>query len=513
MANNTQQAFSSVLSNNPYKGTYFTGISSRLTQIEEPVFSKDQYAISFLNTKSFITALIGISKNIPDEDIYDAINSKTYEELALDMAVEYDIKYVEAPNNADENNRFFHVFVADPLTIEEDFASTVERIKYIDQIVPVPLLLKGLYDKEIIEDNGVHCFIYFQENDAFFTIYNEEEFVYTKSLKYSFSQMHDRFCELLGEQVDFSLFMKLLSEEGLSSNNTEYQKYLIKLFGEIFLHINDVLTYAKRAFEIDKIAQIYIGSQIGVISGLDEYSQTYLGLSSSEFNFDYGFESDTWYVDQVHALMHIYTQIDPEDRYDCNFTVYHRPPPFLQRQSGKLILLTAVSLMAALAYPITFWTLGYAESINKTLLDEEYKELHNVKVTREATINLKLANKSKVDALLKTEQDEFTSKRHTLTKIHEIKVNYPMKARIITDFTKDLNKFAVKLTGLKYSEEKDGKYKIFALQLDAKHDKQITQLLEYWTKNSTKKYRYILTSIEYDGDKKRYHSELKAVMR
>ena len=513
MANNTQQAFSSVLSNNPYKGTYFTGISSRLTQVEEPKFSKDQYSISFLNTKSFITALIGISKNIPDEDLYDAINSKAYEELALDMAIEYDIKFVEAPNNADENNRFFHIFVADPLTIEEDFATSVAQVKYIDQIVPVPLLLKGLYQKEIIEDSGVHCFIYFQENDAFFTIYNEEEFVYTKSLKYSFVQMHDRFCELLGEQVDFSLFMKLLSEEGLSSDNTEYQKYLIKLFGEIFLHINDVLTYSKRAFEIEKISQIYIGSQIGVISGLDEYSQTYLGLNSAEFNFDYGFESETWYIDQIHALMHIYTQLDPEERYDCNFSVYHRPPPFIQRQSGKLILLTAASLMAALAYPITYWTLGYAETINKTLLTEEYSELHNIKVTREATINLKLASKAKVDALLKTEQDEFTSKRNTLTKIHDIKVNYPMKAKIVSEFTKDLNKFAVKLEGLKYSEEKEGKYKIFTFSLNAKRDKQITQLLEYWTKNSTKKYRFILTSIEYNPETKKYNSELKAVMR
>ncbi len=69
-----------------------------ISEIASPSFSKEQYAISFLNTKGFISALIGISKNVPDDDIYDALENKVYEELALDMAVEYQIQYIEAIN-------------------------------------------------------------------------------------------------------------------------------------------------------------------------------------------------------------------------------------------------------------------------------------------------------------------------------------------------------------------------------------------------------------------------------
>jgi hypothetical protein len=510
MDKTTSQSFSSVLSINPYNESYYKGVSNRLTPEESPAYAKDQFAISFLNTKSFITATVDISKNIPEEDVYDALENKVYEELALDMAVEYHVQYIEA-SQTDENNRYYHVFVVDPLTLEEEFAKPIEQVKYIDQIVPVPLLLKSLYQREIIDDSGVHAFLYFQENDAFFTLYHDQEFTYTKSLKFSFKQMHERFCELLGEQIDLKIFLQLLAEEGLSASNTEYQKHLIKLFGEIFLHINDVLTYAKRAFDIEKIDQVYIGSQIGSITGLDEYSQTYLGLASKPFDFDYGFESEDWYIDQVHSLLHLYTQMDADERYKCNFTVFHRPPPFLQRKSGQLIATLAASVVIALAYPVTYWTMAYAEGINKQLLTEEYNEVHNIKVTREATIKLKLAEKERVQKLLDAEIAEFNAKKETLEKIHDVKVNYPMKAKALTAFTKDFNKYRVNLTQVTYNEAEEEK--AFTFYLSARQDKRITALLEYLTKAKTKNYQFILEKITYDPEKFRYYSELKAVLR
>ncbi len=510
MATAQKQTFSKTISINPYKNDYFSGSTTRVEVEKKPEFTKEQYAISYLNTKSFISDYISVSKNIPDEDIHYAIENKTYEELALDMATEYRINYIEAANNADENNRYFHVFVVDPISLEEEFTQSVSEVKYIDQIIPVPLLLKTLYAKEIIEDSGVHCYIYFQENDAFFTIYNEQEFVYTKSLKFSLLQMHERFCELLGEQVDKENFLTLLATEGLGTSNTDYQKYLIKLFGEIFLHINDVLTYAKRAYNIEKIDEIYIGSQIGEISGLDEYCQTYLGLSAKPFKFDYGFETEEFYIDQIHLLMHLYTLIESENKYECNFTDYHRPPPFLQRQSGKLIVTTAVALMVSMAPPIWNWSGAYALDLQTSLLQEEYSELHNIKVTREATINLKVANKTRIQKLLDVEKKEFDTKKETLTKIHDVKVNYPMKAKIISEFVADFNKQKVLLTQSSYSEEKA---KVFTFNISAYRNKRITNTLKYLTKNKNDRYEFLLNSIDYDAETKRYSAELKAVLR
>lgn len=508
-----QQSFSTIVSANPYRRDYYISSLNSISNITSPSFSKEQYVISFLNTKGFISALVGISKNVPDDDIYDALENKVYEELALDMAVEYQFQYVEAPNRLSENERFYHVFVVDPLTLEQEFASTVETVKYIDQIVPVPLVLKSLYTKEIIESNGAHGFIYFQENDSFFTVYNDQEFVYTKSLKYSLKQMHERFCELLGEPIDLNEFETILGTQGLNPTNPEYQKNLLKLFGEIFLHINDVLTYAKRAFEIKQFETLYIGAAVGNINGLDEYAQTYLGLRANSFDFDFGFHTNGTNIDQIHQLMHLYARLDSDERYECNFTIFHRPPPFAKRDSGKLILVTAAALAAALLYPGTYWGLSYVEEFHYALMNQEYETIHIEKTTREATVNLKLANKNAAQTLLDEQMSSYKQKQETLTQIHEKKVNYPMKAKITADFTRNFNQYRVKLQSLGYFEESNTSKKTFTFMLTSPKTQDITGLLKHLTATKQQQYDFDLKLISYDTNSSTYLSELKAVLK
>ena len=67
----------------------------------------------------------------------------------------------------------------------------------------------------------MHCYIYFQENDAFITIYNEKEFLYTKSINYNFLQMHERFCELYGERVEYESFIEFFSTHNLKETNSD----------------------------------------------------------------------------------------------------------------------------------------------------------------------------------------------------------------------------------------------------------------------------------------------------
>ena len=177
MSTEQQNPFSSILSISPYTNEYISGISSFLSKSHSPEYLKEQFVCSYINTKSYINNQIDISKNIPDEDILDAINIKIYDELGLDQAIEYQVQYIETFNNLDGDNRHFQVFIVDPADITQTYEEVVKTIKYIDVITPSPLLIKSLYSKEIIEDNGIHCFIYFEENDAFITIYNEKDFV------------------------------------------------------------------------------------------------------------------------------------------------------------------------------------------------------------------------------------------------------------------------------------------------------------------------------------------------
>ncbi len=510
MSKKEQLSFSSVLSINPYKNTYINAVSSFLNETDAPGFSKDQYSISYLNTKGFINGNIAISKNIPEEDVYDAIYSKAYDDLGLDQAVEYQIQYIETFNNLDDENRNFHIFIIDPIVINELFKNTIDKVKYLDYIIPSPLLLKSLYSKNVIEDGDVHCFIYFQENDTFITIYNEKDFVYTKSINYSFIQMHERFCEIYGERIEYENFIDFLSNANLKTTESNYKEAFIKLYKEIFANINDVLTYVKRALDLTKINFIYIDSQIQTNTKLDEMSEVELGIKSSNFNFDYGFESNENHIDQLHALMHVYTTLPTEDRYECNFTIYHRPPKFIQRESGRAILLVAASLILTFIYPISYWSLTYAQNLQYDLLNEDYKELHNIKITREATIKNKEADKHKVTTLLNYEKDEYTQKKNTLIKIHDVKVNYPMKANLLYKFTKDLNRYKVRVESISYNEnDKANSAKEIKFALVSSKDKKITDLIKYLTRKYDGKFHFSLNEISYIKESKLYFGELK----
>ena len=101
MSEKKQQVFTNTLSVDSYRSTYYKGVSNFFSEEIHPDYKRDQYVISYLSTKSFISTLIGISKNIPDSDIADIIENKVYEDLALDMAISYDIRYIPASNTID----------------------------------------------------------------------------------------------------------------------------------------------------------------------------------------------------------------------------------------------------------------------------------------------------------------------------------------------------------------------------------------------------------------------------
>jgi hypothetical protein len=503
-------SFSSVVSINPYKNKYKNLVSDILDETLSPGFSKKQYTISYLNTKDFIHSEISISKNVPDEDIFDAIANKAYNELGLDQAVEYEIKFVEIFSNLDEENRHFHVFIVEPEIIDSTYKQAIQEVKYIDTIIPIPLLIKTLYSKKIINENGVHCFVYFQDSDAFVAIYKDKEFLYTKSVKYSIDYLYDEFCELFGEQIHKEEFISFISTKNLKTSKSEYKEYLIKLYKEIFSGINEVLTFAKRAYELEKIDKIFIDFQIPTVTKLDEMIEVELGIRSRSFDFDFGFKSNGRFTDHVHAMMHIYSGMSDNERYDCNFTQYERPPKFTKRHSGKVIMLVAASIVVAFAYPVAYWVLSYAQIFQLDSLDKEYSDLHVKRIQREVDIKKRQADKEKALTLMKEEVKEFNSKKNTLVKIHDVQVNYPMKAEIIATFTKELNDYNVKLDRIKYEEDKDNKE--FNLSLVASSDKKITNLIKHLTKTYGKNYDFSIKKIYFNEESKKYFSDLRVVL-
>ena len=507
MGKSTEKSFSNVVSINPYNNSYVKNISNFLTYNNSAKHEKEQDSISYINTKEFISVQIEVSKHIHDEDLYDAITNKVYDELALDQAVAYKIEYIEVRDALYHETRKFNVFVVDPEVLASRFKISTNKIKYVDTIIPAPLLIKSLYTRQIIETGGTHAFVYFQETSAFLTIYDEKEYVFSKTLEYSFEQMHEKFCELYGEKIEYDDFIEFFTTQDLKTSNSIYKEFFIKLYKEIFAHVNDILTYVKRSYEIKKIDQLFIGTQIHIDSKLDEIAEVELNIKCSPFEFDYGFESDQINIDQLHSLMHLYTISQNDQKYVCNFILNHRPPKFTQRYSGKLILVATAALILSLIYPVTYWYLSYMQSLQKEILSKEYTQIHMKRVTTEATIENKKVELEKHTKLLVQEEKNFKEKKATLVKIHDVKVNYLMKAKIISTLTKDLNKFNVGMESLSYNQSKDSN--LFTLNLVSSQAIKITKLISHLTKIYDGKYNFSIKKIYFDKNENKYLGELK----
>jgi len=502
-----EHTYSSILSIDPYKDIYYTSVSNFLNKTPTPLYNKEQASIAFINSQGFINAQFNISKNIPNEDIQDAVINKTYDELGLDQAIEYNIQFFETFSVAETDFRYFQVFIVDPNYLKEVYTPIVKKIKYIDTIVPTPLLFKLLYSKQIIKKNGVHAFVYFQEDDAFVTLYNNKEFLYSKSLKYSYKEMHEHFCELYGEQIPYKEFIHYIKTKNLRKTNDEYTQFFIKLYQEVFTSINDILTYAKRAFELEQIDKIYIGGEYFITTKLYEFIEYELHIRASDFSFDLGFEtSGHMHINQIHALMSFYYQVDSQECYPINFTLYERPPKFIQRDSGKLILTIVASLIVGFSYPSAYWILTSMQKTTQQELQQEYAMIHKDKIMREALLNKRIKDKKQAIKLLAQEKLQFSDKKNTLIKIHKIQVNYPMKAKILANFTADLNRFDVHLKTISYHETKK---KIFIFKLVAKNDSYITNLIRFFLSKYKHKYNFDFQGISFDPQESQYISELK----
>jgi len=494
------QSFSEIVSIDPVSLQSYKYVKNEIQTCKLEKTNKNSFFISYIQSKDVISATIEISRNIPDSDLKDAIEIRVYDELGLDSAIEYTITYLETVTN-DTKNRVYNVFVIDSSLIANQLSEIKKKTNYIDYVTTAPFLVSSLYQKALLETDGTDCFVYFQKNDAFLAIYRKGEYLYSKSLHYSLKELTEKFCELIGERIDEEDFYKLLTTEGLKSTNISYQSFLMQLFGELFLYINDVIVFAKRSYGIDSIDKIYIGSEVGVFIGIDEYAKSYLGLESYEFNFSIAINSKEWYIDQIHILMALKAQVYFEDKDEkLNFSIFKRPPPFTQRPVGKLLGVIAASIILTTVYPI--YQYGYSQflQIKINQASNEYK-VKNKEANEIRTKISKLKNdKAKIEGLVKKESEKLAFRKKLLTEIHKKKTKYSMKSLTLVELIEISNKYQSKISLIEYNENN------MKLSIQNRSEKKITEFIEELTK--LKKYKITTDKIEKEKNKNLYLSQI-----
>ena len=468
----SESTVKNVVTLNAYTDTGYAFKNDVFKPLDKLTYNTSNYITSYVNNKDIISTTVNVSRSIPEEDIPDILDIKAYEELGLDQANTYIISSIEVESGGEE--REYHIFVAEPESLDELYLPIKEQTKYVDLIVPAPLLYKSLYTKEILQDNNTHCFVYFTQNDAFVTIYQNGQYLYSKSIEFSLEQIYDKYCESIGEKVDENEFFTILESEGLKTTNNDYQQNFMKIFAEVFITINDIIIYAKRAFNLDTIDQMFIGSERGPVIGLDDYSQNYLGLHSSDFNFNYNVTSDEWYTDQLQYLMLLSSLDYMEDEASLvNLTMYPRPPSFVNRASGQFIISTFAAISLSLAYPLVYLVGSYVNDAKIYALT-----LENNKLTAESNKYKKILSEKKaqikvLDDKIKVLSDTYNGKAKTLSSIYDKKVNYRLKSATFHTIAEELHKFDVNVGMIKSDVD------TLWLSLVSTDDRKFTEVIKY----------------------------------
>jgi len=257
---------------------------------------------------------------------------------------------------------------------------------------------------------------------------------------------------------------------------------------------------------------MFIGSERGPIIGLDEYSQNYLGLPSSDFNFNYNVENEEWYTDQLQYLMLLNSldYIEDESSF-VNVSMYPRAPAFANRASGQFIITTFAAVSLSLAYPLVYLLGSYINDAKIYALTIE-----NNKLTTESKKYKKILSEKKtiikgLDEKIKVLSATYEGKTKTLTAIYDKKVNYRLKSGMFDDIAEELNKFDVKTEMIQTEED------TLLVSLVSTDDRKLTELIKYISETHFKEINEVneidIERIQKDPASKYYKGLLKVELR
>jgi hypothetical protein len=314
---------------------------------------------------------------------------------------------------------------------------------------------------------------------------------------------------MVGDTVDEDKFLKTLQKDGLKTLQADFQQNLMKLFGEIFISINDIIIYTKRAYDLEVIDQMFIGSDLGSIAGLDEYVQNYLGFHSTPLEFNFDLKTEEWHTDQLQYMMAVSAQeymMQPEEK--INFTLYPRPPSFFKRPAGQVAAMAVLGLTAALAFPIYHYVSASMNDIQTYKFRQEEDLLSKEVAKYKRILAEKKEEYKKEEDILNELSQRFAGKEKTLSNVYKKKVEYRLKSDQLVSFGGDLIKYGVKTNAIQSDLDS------FSLSVVAPSDKKITELIR---DISQKYYKDIMSidirTIQKDVNSTFYHGILEVKLR
>jgi len=289
--------------------------------------------------KGIVTSSIGynhilnitfkLPKSIEKEMLEVEAEKYIFTEGSLDYTKEYKINYIFK-----EYDDYINVeaFVIETETLKKEFDKYLKIFKYIDFISAKPFIFKSYYDiTKVTPEND--AFIFFDENEAFLSCFENGEFVFVKSISKLSS---------LAKQLDMSIgeTKKILSEKGFDESKYE-DKHIFEIidsfFSQFFMKVSNLINYSVSYYGLSKINNIFFYSPFEINKLFENYAD-FWNLSGVTFK-KYVIETDYDPFDYT-AVVYNTKHFENENE---NFSVFPKPVPFYRTKSGILLLLIVFS--------------------------------------------------------------------------------------------------------------------------------------------------------------------------
>ncbi|WP_228568930.1 hypothetical protein [Campylobacter sputorum] len=459
---------------------------------------KNDFYISYLPyNEAKANTIIEIPSSTPEEDIANTITIKAYEEQNLDPNEEYKISYIEVLNTNSQDVRIFNIFVIENSKLNTIFSKIVDKKKYIDYIAYAPLLVKSLYTKNILPSSSCDCFIVMMKNEAFLTIYNNAEYIHSRSFRYSLRYLSEKYAELNASRINEESFFQTLMQDGLNNSDEN----LHQIFEDMIYYISDLTKNISRMQNIS-INNIYIYTDIGNIPKFNELVENITEIKTNGFSFDITINSKTLKLNIFHNLMFLTAQDYIEHKDDeFNFSTFLRPPPLFQRDSGKLILTILVAILLSTGVPVYNYISAFVLNLQTKYMKEELL----IKDAKKRQIEIQLAAIAKeqddVDKIIQAENEKLEFRKKLLNELYNKKENYPMKSIALHNLSILINKYNTKVYQIKNTDNN------LTVTIRSDSDTKLTELIKEISK--TKSYSVSTKQIALDeNDTRTYESNV-----
>lgn len=467
--------------------------------------------IAILSPKNVVATEFELNRSIPLEELEDEVTMRIFEEMSLDQEIEYTIRYIEK-RSADRDQskyRAIEAFFIENHTLYEKYTPLLENIQYIDFLILPLQLFKNLYTYEFLQKSGHDAFVYFSQDDAFLSVYSNGEYLYGKSFKSSLEILYQRFSEIIGEKLDYNLFTTLLTSDPFPPEYATYHEFFEIMYGEILSGLSDTLTHARRLNNIQEFRDIYLTTSVGNIPSFCDYANNFSNIELKNLTIENPFDTELS-VDLLTLLAfmeggHLKFQ-DDGAQAELNFSIFHRPPPFKERDAGRFVIATAASLVLAFTYPA--WELGRSLYIDYQLgvQTAEYNELHAVVESHKARKAALVTQQQDILKAIDAEKSLVTDRQALLEDVDKRLHSYLYKSKTLTELFVYFNRYGVKIYELDFHDD----YVLFTLY--AKSDKPITTLIKGLV--TSNRYKLVETKrIEWDPQRKMYISNVGVAIR